>query len=79
MAEKLYHQDAAEHVGLKVSMWRDYASSRAGKPPRAPKPDGVDVEHGHARPYWYASTLDAWKASRPGPGVGGGRPRRAAS
>lgn len=76
MAEKLYHEQAAAHVGLKASVWRDYCSSRGGRPPRGPTPDGTDVENGHARPYWYAPTLDDWKASRPGQGKGGGRKPR---
>jgi hypothetical protein len=76
MVEKLYHEDAAAYVGIAASTWRDYASARGGNPPRGPAPDGTDVEGGHARPYWYAATLDAWKANRPGQGVGGGRKRR---
>lgn len=74
---KLYHEDAAKHVGVAPSTWRDYTSARGGNPPRGPAPDGTDVENGHARPYWFAETLDAWKARRPGQGVGGGRKRKA--
>lgn len=75
MAEKLYHEGAAAYVGVARSTWRDYTSSRGGYPPRGPAPDGTDMENGFARPYWYPSTLDAWKANRPGQGKGGGRPR----
>lgn len=28
-------------------------------------------------PGWYRSTIEAWRASRPGQGKGGGRPRKA--
>lgn len=73
MAEKLYGEAAAAHVGVAFSTWRDYTSSRAGNPPRGPTPDGHDIEDGHARPYWHPATLDAWKAGRPGQGKGGGR------
>jgi hypothetical protein len=76
MAEKLYHEDAAAYVGIAPSTWRDYASARGGNPPRGPAPDGTDVDGGHARPYWYAPTLDAWKGRRPGQGKGGGRKPR---
>ena len=35
-------------------------------------PDG----HTGRRPWWHPATVDAWQASRPGQGVGGGRPAR---
>ena len=41
--------------------------------PTFPKPD---VMLGRS-PRWRPATLDAWKASRPGRGAGGGRPRKA--
>ena len=40
--------------------------------PTFPKPD---VMLGRS-PRWRPATLDAWKASRPGRGAGGGRPRK---
>lgn len=27
-------------------------------------------------PAWYAATIEAWRATRPGRGAGGGRPRK---
>lgn len=72
---KLYTRQAAERAGVQPSTWRAYCSPRDGRPPRGPKPDGTDVRDGHAMPYWYPSTVDAWLAGRPGQGKGGGRPR----
>lgn len=66
---KLYNVEAAAHAGVAVSTWRDYCNPRGGKPRRGPAPDGVDVEKGHARPWWKPETVDAWKASRPGQGA----------
>ena len=37
-----------------------------------PLPDGYIGQS----PWWYESTIAAWLASRPGQGVGGGRPRK---
>jgi len=78
---KLYSAEAAAHVGVARSTWADYysdgrtpgaveigPSQREGHPRRA---DGVDMDRGAARPYWYPATLDAWE--RPGRGAGGGR------
>jgi hypothetical protein len=70
---KLYHPAAAAYLRITTSTWRDYTSSRGGRPPRGPAPDGVDIVSGHARPYWYVATLDEWAANRPGQGKGGGR------
>ncbi len=66
---KLYGAEAAARAGMAASTWRDYTSSRNGRPPRGPAPDGVDHDRGHARPWWRAETVDAWIASRPGQGT----------
>ena len=84
VGEKLYTEDVAARLTIKPSTWRDYYSDgrtpgavetgpsrRDGHPRRA---DGVDLDRGHARPYWYPSTLDGWE--RPGRGAGGGRPKK---
>ncbi len=60
---------AADYVGVSVNAWRPYVARG-----QAPKPDLPPVvEKGKALPRWRRSTLDAWKAARPGRGVGGGR------
>jgi hypothetical protein len=84
---KLYTAQAAKAANVGRSTWADYysdgrtpgavetgESARPGHPKRA---DGVDVVRGSARPYWYAETIAAWE--RPGRGVGGGRPPKAAA
>lgn len=38
-----------------------------------PEPDGRAGQSD----WWYEATIDAWIASRPGSGAGGGRPRKA--
>jgi hypothetical protein len=76
MPDKLYAEQAADRAGVAASTWRDYCSSRGGRPPRGPAEDGTDIEGGHARPWWYPETVDAWLAARPGQGKGGGRAGR---
>jgi hypothetical protein len=61
---KMYHAAAAAHVGVQPSTWRRYVVEG-----RTPAPDGTDLDRGHARPWWYPETLDAWQASRPGAGA----------
>lgn len=39
-----------------------------------PEPDAMIGKS----PAWHRSTVDAWKATRPGRGKGGGRPRKTA-
>lgn len=56
---KLYRADFAELLGIKVD------SLQRANPP---EPDGIDIEAGHARPWWWESTAEAFKASRPGRG-----------
>jgi len=60
--------EAAAYVGVSESTWTAYRARD-----KAPAPDRREVSGGYARPVWDASTLDTWKASRPGQGVGGGR------
>lgn len=70
MAErKLYRADLAALLGIKVDSLNKL---------KLPERDGTDVERGKARPWWWLSTAQAWKANRPGRGVGGGRPARSA-
>jgi len=69
--DKLYNDEAAARAGVSPSAWRDYTtpSKRRGGRLLGPPRDGTDIEGGHARPYWYPETIDAWKASRPGRGA----------
>ena len=60
-------QDVASHLGLALDTVRNYR-----KQGRLPSPDGTLGN----RPWWWQSTIDQWQATRPGRGVGGGRPRR---
>jgi hypothetical protein len=62
MRRKLHHADAAAHVGVRPSTWRDYHADG-----RTPPPDGEDRDRGHIRPWWWPETLDQWK--RPGRGA----------
>lgn len=57
---------AAEYVGIGASTWRSYVARK-----RAPGPDGKDGTYG--KDYWLQSTLDEFKASRPGRGWHGPR------
>ena len=72
MAEvKLYGEQAAARAGVGLSTWRNYTApvARRGGRRLGPPPDGVDIEAGHARPYWYPHTIDDWMARRPGRGA----------
>jgi hypothetical protein len=64
----LTSDEAAARVGVTAASWRSYVARGDG-----PKPDG----HLGRTPWWKPETVDAWKASRPGQGAGGGRPRKA--
>lgn len=59
---KLYLDDVAALTGLGVSTLRGYKA----RPRAMPEPDGTDIEAGHARPWWWESTIKAWMAQRPG-------------
>lgn len=59
--------DVAAHLGLALDTVRNYR-----KQGRLPAPDGMLGN----RPWWWQGTIDQWQASRPGRGVGGGRPRK---
>lgn len=61
--------EAAARAGVKRGTWSSYVARD-----RAPLPDDRDQRTG--APLWLESTVDAWKAARPGRGVGGGRPRK---
>jgi hypothetical protein len=63
--EKLPSKLAAERAGVAPATWRAYVSRD-----QAPKPDGFFA--GPRSPWWWASTVDAYLASRPGQGHGGG-------
>jgi hypothetical protein len=66
---KLYAEDAAKAVPVSFSTWRRYSSDAGGRRRIAPPPDGTDIEKGHARPWWWESTIAEWKKHRPGPGA----------
>jgi hypothetical protein len=70
---KLYLDGVAELTGLGESTLRGYRARGARRTaeqvaarPGMPEPDGTDVEAGHARPWWWESTIKAWMATRPG-------------
>ena len=63
---RLASKKAAAHVGVSDSTWRAYVARG-----QAPGPNGHD--DGFDMDYWLESTLDAYKASRPGQP---GRPRK---
>jgi hypothetical protein len=66
---KLYVDEAAALVGVLPATWRGYCTASAGRRRQAPPADGVDIERGHARPWWWESTIRQWQANRPGRGV----------
>ena len=57
---------AAAHLGVAYATIRRYRAT-GGFP-------DADVVVGQS-PGWLAETIDAWQASRPGRGTGGGRPK----
>ena len=67
-AELLDMAGVAEHLG------RTYATVRALRRDDPSFP-AADVTLGQSAGWW-PSTIDAWQASRPGRGAGGGRPRK---
>lgn len=62
--QKLYRADVAEMAGISV---------RSLGRVKLPSPDGVDVEAGHARPWWFNKTIVDWYRARPGKGWRKGR------
>ena len=73
MVRKLYLDDFADLLGLKSATLAAYRSRGDA---RFPEPDGIDVEQGHARPWWSPKTAKAWVANRPGSGNWGPRHAR---
>ena len=61
--------EAAELAGVTPASFRSYVSRGS-----APRPDGKLG----GTPYWQRSTITKWLRSRPGQGVGGGRPPKVA-
>lgn len=59
--EKLRTAQIAERLGITSSTWSSYVTRG-----QAPKPDG---HYDGRTPWWLASTVEAWHASRPGRGV----------
>jgi hypothetical protein len=59
--DKLRSADAAELAGIGLSTWSSYVSRK-----QAPEPDG---HYDLRTPWWYRSTIENWKASRPGQGA----------
>ncbi|OZG51761.1 hypothetical protein PSRA_0841 [Pseudoscardovia radai] len=59
----LSYTEFAERIGVRTGALGNY---------RLPEPDAYI---GRTRG-WRPETIDAWNASRPGRGVGGGRPRK---
>lgn len=75
MGLKLYLEDFADFAGLSVHTVGAYHRRGAA---RFPEPDGIDIEYGHARPWWRESTAREWMNSRPGSGNWGPRHARVA-
>lgn len=76
-SEWLDLQGVAAHTGLEYTTVRGYHTlatrrrrAHASRPGDLPKPD----DHFGQSPAWKISTIDAWLATRPGQGAGGGRP-----
>jgi hypothetical protein len=68
MTDQLTTADVADVLGVTPATVRSYAARGV-----LPKPDG----HLARTPWWRPDTIIEWKASRPGQGKGGGRPRKA--
>lgn len=61
-AKKLGNVQAAAWLGVTASTWRAYVARG-----RAPEPDGREEVSG--TPWWYESTIEGFKRSRPGRGA----------
>lgn len=57
MTERLTTAQVAERLGIAPVTWRAYVHRH-----QAPPPDG---RYDKRTPWWYATTVDAWLASRP--------------
>jgi hypothetical protein len=62
---KLYASDVATRLGIARTTWTSYVSRSLPRGNPAPAPDGVDIERGHAKPWWKPSTITAWERRRP--------------
>lgn len=67
MSDQLTTADVASVLGVTSATVRSYSARGV-----MPKPDG----HLGRTPWWHRSTVEKWKAARPGQGVGGGRPKK---
>lgn len=59
--------DVAHHLGVTADTIRAYRSRGI-----LPEPDGAFGRE----EWWWPDTITGWQATRPGRGVGGGRPRK---
>lgn len=66
---RLYGEEVADLLGIAYSTWRGYCTEAPNRRRQAPLEDGTDIERGHARPWWWESTITAWNATRPGRGA----------
>lgn len=67
---KLYSEDVAARLGITRAAFATMRNPRRARPKlKPPAPDGVDIEDGHARPYWWEPTIDAYERLRPGRGA----------
>jgi len=55
--ETLTAPQVAARLGVKPDTWHGWVSRQ-----RAPQPDG---RHDRRTPYWYATTVDAWREQHP--------------
>jgi hypothetical protein len=69
--DKLYNDEAAVLADVQAGTWRDYTTPSKRRSGRliGPAPDGVEIDRGHARPWWHRATVLQWKANRPGRGA----------
>jgi hypothetical protein len=65
-SDRLGSSAVAAYLGIDPRTWSAYVARG-----QAPQADGID--EGFGRKYWLRSTIEEWKANRPGHG---GRPSR---
>ena len=65
--QRMFLVDIAALMGWRMSTVRNYRDQG-----RMPVADGYQGN----RPWWRESTIEKWRESLPGRGVGGGRPRK---